>query len=92
MPRCPNCDAHCEADDDYCPVCGETFPGPLLSEATGPQWYDRPRFLAVLVLLFWPAALLGLFERDAWDQNTDQWLLGGCLVMVAVWVLVLRSL
>jgi len=92
MTRCPNCGAHREEDDDYCPVCGETFPGPLLSEATGPRWYERTRLLAALVALFWPASLLGLYERDAWDQNTDQWLLGGCLLMAAVWVLVLRSI
>jgi len=90
MTQCPNCGAHREEDDDYCPVCGETFPGPLLSEATGPRWYERPRLLTALILLAWPLALYGLYRRDAWDQNTDQWLLGGCLVMAAVWGLVLR--
>ena len=92
MPRCPNCDAHRAEDDDHCPVCGETFSGPLLSEATGTQWYERTRLVTVLVVFFWPAALLDLYERDAWDQESDQWLLGGCLVMVALSVLALRSL
>jgi hypothetical protein len=92
MTRCPNCDAHREEEDDYCPVCGETFPGPNLSEATGPRWYEHSGLLIFLALLAWPAALYGLFERDAWDQNTDQWLLIGCLVMASIWVLVLRAL
>jgi hypothetical protein len=91
MPRCPNCDAHRDEDDDYCPVCGETFPGPHLSEATGVRWYERTRLVGTLVLLCWPAALIGLYQRDAWDQNADQWLLAGCLVMAGVWVLLLRS-
>jgi len=92
MTRCPNCGAHREENDDYCPVCGETFDGPLLSEATGMPWYERTRLVAALVVFFWPAALLALFERNAYDQETDQWLLGGCLVMVAVSVLLLRAL
>lgn len=92
MPRCPNCGAHREEDDDYCPVCGETFSGPLLSEATGPQWYERTRLVTALVVVFWPAALLALFERNAWNQDTDQWLLGACLLMMAVSVLVLYRL
>jgi hypothetical protein len=91
MPRCPNCNAHCEEGDDYCPVCGETFPGPLLSEATGPRWYEHTGLLTALVLLAWPAALVGLYQRNAWDEDTDQWLLGGCLFMAVVWTLLLRS-
>jgi predicted amidophosphoribosyltransferase len=92
MTRCPNCGAHREENDDYCPVCGETFDGPLLSEVTGVPWYERTRLVAALVVFFWPAALLALFERNAYDQEADQWLLGGCLVMVAVSVLLLRAL
>jgi hypothetical protein len=90
MPRCPNCGAHRDEDDDYCPVCGETFAGPHLSEATGPRWYRRTGLLVALVLIVWPAALYGLYRRDAWDDNTDQWLLGACLLMAVVWTLVLR--
>ena len=90
MPRCPNCDAHRKADDDYCPVCGETLPGPHLSEATGPRWYERTRLLAALVLLLWPLALYGLYQRDDWDQNPDQWLLGGCLLAAVGWMLLFR--
>jgi hypothetical protein len=59
---------------------------------TGVPWYERTRLVAALVVFFWPAALLALFERNAYDQEADQWLLGGCLVMVAVSVLLLRAL
>jgi hypothetical protein len=90
MKPCPNCGAHREDDDDYCPVCGETFAGPLLSEAAGPRWYRRTGLLSVLVVLLWPVALYGLYRRDAWDQNTDQWMLAACLLMAVVWGLLLR--
>lgn len=89
MTRCPECGAHREESDDYCPVCGETFSGPMLSEATGPRWYTRTGVLVVLTLLIWPVALMGLYQRDAWDRSVDQWLLLGCLVMAVVWVLLL---
>lgn len=91
MKRCPNCDAHREDDDDHCPVCGETFPGPTMSERTGPPWYERTGYMLTFLLLAWPIALYGLYRRDAWDRNADQWLLGGSLVMAAVWVLLLRA-
>jgi len=90
MPRCPNCSAHREEDDDHCPVCGETFPGPHLSEATGPYWYRQTGLLMALAVLLWPVALYGLYQRDAWDQNTDQWILGICLLMAVTWTLLLR--
>lgn len=92
MTRCPNCGAHREDDDDFCPVCGETFPGPLLSEATGPPWYERTGLLLGSLVLFWPLALYGLFRRDAWDRNTDQWILAGCLLMAGVWIVLLQAI
>ena len=92
MTRCPNCDAHREDEDEYCPVCGEMFSGPTMSERTGPPWYQRGDFMMAYVLMLWPVALYGLYRRDAWDQNKDQWLLGGCLVMAGAWALLLRSL
>ena len=92
MTRCPNCDAHREDEDEYCPVCGEMFSGPTMSERTGPPWYQRTDFMMAYVLVLWPVALYGLYRRDAWDQNKDQWLLGGCLVMAGAWALLLRSL
>lgn len=91
MKRCPNCDAHREDDDDHCPVCGETFPGPTISERTGPPWYEHTGYMLTFLVLAWPVALYGLYQRDVWDQNTDQWMLAGCLVMAAVWVLMLRT-
>jgi predicted amidophosphoribosyltransferase len=90
MKRCPNCGAHREDDADYCGVCGETFPGPGISELSGPRWYNRPGYMVAFVVLLWPMALYGLYQRDQWDQNRDQWLLAGCIVMAAVWALVLR--
>ena len=92
MKRCPNCDAHREDDDDYCPVCGETFPAPTISERTGPPWYARVDFMIAYIVLLWPVVLVGLYRRDAWDANADQWMLVGCLFMAVVWALVLRSL
>lgn len=92
MKRCPNCDAHRADDDDYCPVCGETFPGPTMSERTGPPWYTYTEYMVAYVVLLWPVALVGLYQRDAWDRNADQWMLAGCLFMAVVWALVLRSL
>ena len=92
MTRCPNCDAHREDEDEYCPVCGEMISGPTMSERTGPPWYQRADFMMAYVLLLWPVALYGLYRRDAWDQNKDQWMLAGCLVMTGVWALLLRSL
>lgn len=92
MKRCPNCGAHREDDDDYCPVCGETFPGPTISERTGPPWYQRSDFMIPYVLLLWPVALYGLYRRDAWDRNSDQWMLAVCLLMAGVWGLLIQSL
>jgi len=92
MKRCPNCDAHREDEDDYCPVCGETFPGPTISERTGPPWYRRSGYMIAYVLLLWPIALYGLYQRDAWDRNGDQWMLAACLLMAGLWGLVLKSL
>lgn len=89
MKRCPNCDAHREDQDDYCPVCGETFSGPLMSEATGPPWYEQTSYMVTYVLLVWPVALYGLYQRDGWNQNADQWMLAGCLIMAGVWALLL---
>lgn len=91
MKRCPNCDAHREDDDDHCPVCGETFPGPTISERTGPPWHERTGYMLTFLLLAWPVALYGLYRRDAWDRDADQWMLAGCLVMAGVWMLVLRT-
>lgn len=90
MKRCPNCAAHREDDDDFCPVCGETFTGPVISEAVGPPWYERAGYMLTYVLLLWPVALYGLHKRNALDQNQDQWMLGGCLVMAGVWAAVLQ--
>jgi len=92
MTRCPNCDAHREEDDDHCPVCGEMFSGPTMSERTGPPWHQRSDFMIAYVLLFWPVALYGLYRREAWDENLDQWMLLGCLLMAGVWGLLLRLL
>jgi hypothetical protein len=92
MKRCPNCDAHQEDDADYCPVCGETFPGPTMSVRTGPPWYAHTGYMLAFIVLLWPIALVGLYQRDSWDQNADQWMLAGCLGMAVVWTLLLRSL
>jgi len=89
MTRCPSCGAHQDEDADYCPVCGETFPGPHLSEATGPPWYERTGLVLLLAVVVWPIALYALYERDAWDRNADQWLLGGTLVAAVTWALLL---
>ena len=89
MDRCPACGAHTEEYDDHCPVCGETFPGPHLSEATGPPWYERTGLLVILACTLWPLALYGLYRRDAWRRNADQWLLVGALVMAVTWALLL---
>lgn len=89
MARCPSCGARREPSDDYCPVCGETLTTVHLSEATGPPWHKRPGWLAVLVVVFWPAALYGLTKRGTWTQSPDRFLLGGCLLMMAVWALLL---
>ena len=92
MKPCPNCGAHREDDEDFCPVCGETFPGPTISERTSPRWYRRTGFMLVAVLLAWPVALYGLYKRDAWDANADQWMLAGCLVLAAVWSALLQMI
>lgn len=92
MKPCPNCGAHREDDEDFCPVCGETFPGPTMSERTGPVWYKRSDYMRAYVLLAWPIALYGLYKRDAWDENEDQWMLGGCLIMAAVWSALFQTL
>lgn len=89
MTRCPSCGAHREESDDYCPVCGETFPGPLLSEATGPAWYERTGVLVTLMLIAWPLALIGLYQRNTWDRNLDQWVLAGCLVAAVISIMLL---
>ena len=92
MIRCPNCDTPCDDEDDYCPICGEVFSGPMISERTGPPWYWRSDRMVAYVLLLWPVALYGLYRRDALDENADQWMLAGCLVMGGVWALLLRFL
>lgn len=86
MERCPSCGAHREASDDYCPVCGETLTEVQLSEATGEPWYDRQGTLLVLVLLFWPAALYGLYRRGDWNGQSDWVILAGSLAMALVWL------
>lgn len=92
MKRCPNCDAHRDDEDDHCPVCGEMFAGPMISERTGPPWYHRTSYMVFFMLLLWPVALVGLYRRDAWDQNADQWMLVGCLLMAGIWAVLLRGL
>lgn len=89
MDRCPSCGAHREPSDDYCPVCGETLTTVHLSEATGPPWYQRTGRLVVLTLLFWPAALYGLYQQGRWTRPANLWILGGCLLMAIVWILLL---
>jgi hypothetical protein len=89
MARCPSCGAHRDADDDYCPVCGETLTEVQLSEATDEPWYERPGTMLVLVLLFWPAALYGVYRRGQWAHPSNRWILGGCLLMAIVWAVVL---
>ncbi|PSQ98988.1 MAG: hypothetical protein BRD54_00390 [Bacteroidetes bacterium SW_8_64_56] len=86
MERCPSCGAHREASDDYCPVCGETLTEVQLSEATGEPWYDRQGTLLVLVLLFWPAALYGLYRQGDWNGQLDWVILAGSLAMALVWL------
>jgi hypothetical protein len=56
-----------------------------MSERTGPIWYDRSDYMIAYVILAWPIALYGLYRRDDWDEDADQWMLAGCLVMAAVW-------
>ena len=90
MKPCPNCGAHRDDDDDYCPVCGETFPAPHISETSGPPWYERTGYVVTYVFLAWPIALYGLYQRNNWDQNADQWMLVGCLVMAGLWSALLR--
>ncbi|PSQ53406.1 MAG: hypothetical protein BRD28_03740 [Bacteroidetes bacterium QH_10_64_37] len=88
--RCPSCDAHREPSDDYCPVCGETLTKVHLSEATDDPWYERRGTLLVLVLLFWPAALYGVYRRGRrWGHPSNRWALGGCLLMAIVWMIAL---
>jgi hypothetical protein len=41
--------------------------------------------MTAYVILAWPIALYGLYKRDAWDEDEDQWMLGGCLMMALVW-------
>lgn len=85
MERCPSCGAHRDASDDYCPVCGETLTEVQLSEETEEPWYERPGTMLVLVLFFWPAALYGVYRHGEWAHPSNQWILGGCLVMAIVW-------
>lgn len=85
MERCPSCGAHREASDDYCPVCGETLTKVHFSEATGPPWYERSGLLWGLTLLFWPAALYGLYRRGTWSRPRTRWMLAGCLAMALLW-------
>ncbi len=89
MERCPSCGAHRDASDDYCPVCGETLTEVQLSEATGEPWYERPGTLLVLVLVFWPAALYGVYRQGQWAHPSNRWVLGGCLIMAVVWAIIL---
>lgn len=86
MPRCPSCGAHRDESDDYCPVCGETLTKVHLSEATGPPWYERTGTLLVLVVLFWPAALYGVYRREGGTRPSDVVILAGCLGMALVWL------
>jgi hypothetical protein len=88
MARCPSCGAHRDASDDYCPVCGETLTEVHLSEDTGEPWYERPGTMLLLVLLFWPAALYGLAQREGPGPPAAEWVLGGCLVMALAWAFV----
>lgn len=85
MERCPSCGAHREASDDYCPVCGETLTQVHLSEATGDPWYQRPGTLLLLVFVFWPAAVYGVYQRGQWTHPKNQWVLGGCVLMALLW-------
>lgn len=89
MEHCPSCGAHRDPSDDYCPVCGETLTQVHLSEATGPPWHERTGVLALLVLLFWPAALYGVYQRGAWTRPPNLLLLAGCLGMAVAWGLLL---
>jgi len=89
MERCPSCGAHREPSDDYCPVCGETLTEVHLSEATGAPWYERTSLLVLLILLFWPAALYGVYKQDHWARPANRWILGGCLLMALLWALLL---
>lgn len=89
MPRCPSCGAHRDESDDYCPVCGETLTKVHFSEATGSPWYERTGMLLVLVVLFWPAALYGVYRREDGTQLSDVGIVAGCLGMAVVWMSVL---
>ncbi|MFB6271657.1 MAG: hypothetical protein ABEL51_02060 [Salinibacter sp.] len=89
MERCPSCGAHREPSDDYCPVCGETLTNVHLSEATGSPWHERTGLLLLLTLLFWPAALYGVYRQGRWNRPANQWILGGCLLMAIVWAFLL---
>jgi hypothetical protein len=90
MPRCPACGAHRDASDDFCPVCGETLTTVHFSEATGEPWFERPGPMVLLVLLFWPAALYGLYRRGGGPHRpSTRSVLGGCLLMAFVWALLL---
>lgn len=89
MERCPSCGAHREASDDYCPVCGETLTEVQLSEATGEPWYKRPGTLLLLVVVFWPAALYGVYRTGQWTHPSNRWVLVGCALMLLVWAVLL---
>jgi hypothetical protein len=86
MTRCPSCGAHRAEEDDYCPVCGETLTDVQFSEATAKAWYERSGALFLLVLLFWPAALYGLYQRGEWSRPENQVFLIGCFLMAFVWL------
>jgi hypothetical protein len=89
MARCPSCGAHRDASDDFCPVCGETLTEVYLSEDTGEPWYERPGTMLLLVLLFWPAALYGIYRRsDGPHRPSTRSVLGGCLLMALAWAFV----
>lgn len=83
MERCPSCGAHRDASDDYCPVCGETLTDVQLSEAPEEPWHERPGTLLLLVVVFWPAALYGVYRNGQWTQN--RWVLAGSAGMAIAW-------
>lgn len=85
MTRCPNCGAHREPSDDFCPVCGETLTTMHLSEATGPPWYERTDLLLVLTLVFWPAALYGVKRRSDPSSPLTWLVVLGSLIMGVLW-------
>lgn len=89
MPRCPSCGAHRDESDDYCPVCGETLAKTHFSEASARPWYERTGVLLLLLVLFWPAALYGVYRREHGTPASDGTILAGCLGMALLWGILL---